>query len=268
MRTSNKIALIVLSCDAYSDLWPIFINQFEINWRDCPYDKYISTNHLNSGSNSFQDLKIGEDKSWSDGVRKALTQLKDKYEYALITLEDSVLVEKVDNNKFNEILTEFVKLNGNYLKFIKKPSPTNRFNSYFGEIKPGSLYRPTCVYALWKIETLLSLLDENENAWEFERFGSIRSDKYPGFYVVYEDFFKILNTIVKGKWVPSELKRLRRIGIHPQLERQILSNMSAFNLKFKTLIFKIFTTIIPWQYRRKIVLKIKHHDGKYHNSNI
>ena len=206
---NNKIAVVVLSCDNYSDLWPIFIKQFEKNWPDCPYDRYISTNFLSADSESFTDINIGKDNSWSDGVIKTLNTLKNKYEYALITLEDLILIEKVDNKKFNIIVSEFLKLEGNYLKFLSNPKPTNKFNTLFGEIKPGSLYRSTCVYSIWKIQTLLDLLRENENAWEFERYGAIRSDNHNGFFVVYKDLFKVLNTIVKGKWVPKEKKRIK-----------------------------------------------------------
>lgn len=264
----SKTALVILSCDNYSDLWPIFFKQFEENWSDCPYDKYISTNFLNADSQSFKGIKIGKDNSWSDGVIKTLNTLKGKYEYALITLEDLMLVEKVNTDIFNIIVSEFFKSDGNYLKFISKPKPTNKFNSYFGEIKPGSLYRPTCVYALWKIETLLELLREEENAWEFERFGAVRSDSYDGFYVVYQDFFKVLNTVVKGKWVPKERGIIKELGYDINDSRETLSKIEGLHLTFKTYLFKLFTNIIPWQYRRKINFNIKGYARKYNNTNI
>lgn len=254
---TNKIALLVLSCDNYSDLWPIFISQFEKNWPDCPFDKYISTNFLDANSENFQSLKIGKDTSWSDGVIKTLKKIKNKYEHALITLEDLILNEKVDNEFFLALVKEFLNLNGNYLKFIKKPRPTNKFNNYFGEIKPGSLYRPTCVYALWNIETLLELLDKNENAWEFERFGAIRSDKYDGFYVVYEDFFKVSNTVVKGKWVPKERKKIEYLGYILDNSRIKLSMIQALKLQIHSYIYKFFINITPWKYRRLFVFNIK-----------
>lgn len=253
----NKIALLVLSCDSYSDLWPIFITQFDKNWPDCPFDKYISTNFFDANSDNFKSLKIGKDNSWSDGVIKSLNKIKNQYEYALITLEDLILTEKVDNEKFQTIVSEFTKLNGNYLKFIRKPRPTNNFNKYFGEIKPGSLYRPTCVYALWKIETLLKLLVETENAWEFERFGSVRSDKYNGFYVIYSDFFKVSNTVVKGKWVPKERRRIESQGIKIDSTRKVLSAFQSFELKIHNYSFNIFINIFHWKFRRPIIFKLK-----------
>ncbi|MBN2286921.1 MAG: hypothetical protein JXQ26_09735 [Tissierellales bacterium] len=265
---TKNIALVVLSCDSYSDLWPIFIKQFEKEWSNCPFDKYISTNFLSANSDSFKDIRIGEDNSWSDGVIKTLSRLKERYEYALITLEDLVLMEKVDNAEFTIMVETFKKLDGNYLKFIRKPRPTNKVNSLFGEIKPGSLYRPTCVYAIWKIETLLKLLVDAENAWQFERFGSIRSDKYDGFYVVYEDFFKVSNTVVKGKWVPKEKEKIEQLGYSIDSSKKTLSRIEATKLRLNTYIFNIFTRLIPWKYRRSIVFKIKGYARKYNNTNL
>jgi len=258
----KNIALLILSCDNYADIWPIFFSQFERNWPDCPFDKYISTNFLSAGSDSFTDIKVGQDQSWSDGVMKALTQIKDTYEYALITLEDLILTEKIDNPEFLSMVSMFLSSNGNYLKFIRKPKPTHKFNKYFGEIKPGSLYRPTCVYALWKIETLLELLDRNEDAWQFERFGAIRSDRYNGFYVVYKDFFKISNTVIKGKWVPSEKRKIEKEGYQIKKSRKALTQPEVIKLAFRTFMFKLFTNFFPWKYRRQIVFMLKRYRNK------
>ena len=112
------------------------------------------------------------------------------------------------------------------------------------------------------------MLREGENAWEFERFGAIRSDVFTGFYVVYKDFFKILNTVVKGKWVPNELKKLKKTGFYPEINRPILSIKERYILYLKTLVFKVFTSIVPWKVQRRIVFKIKGYENKHHYSNI
>ena len=50
---NKSTALLVLSCDEYSDLWNIFIKQFAVNWPDCPLDKYFVTNHKHIDSVLF-----------------------------------------------------------------------------------------------------------------------------------------------------------------------------------------------------------------------
>jgi len=257
MKTSNKIAFLVLTCDAYSDLWGMYITLFEKNWPDFPYDKFFVTNFKSIPQSSFNEIKIGEDKSWSHGLIKALNVLKNDYTHVFITLEDLPIVDKVNTDEFIEITNEFLSVNGNYLKFIRKPRPTRNFNNKFGIIEPGSLYRPTCVYALWRIDVFLDLLNDEENAWQFERYGAVRSDVYDKFFVVHNDFFKVLNTVVKGKWVPTELKKIRKFGYNPSMQRPMLSDFDSFKLKIRTLLFNSFTKLFPWKLRRKVVFKLK-----------
>jgi hypothetical protein len=260
---NKKTAFVVLSCDSYSDLWPMYTHFFEKNWMDCPYDKYFVSNSKSVEDCSFNSILIGEDKSWSDGLLKALTIIKKDYEYVFITLEDWPIIAKVDQNYLNVMLYDFFRVDGNYLTFRCQPESTHKYNNYFGIIEKGSLYRPACVYAIWKISVLEDLLVLEENAWEFEKFGSVRSDKYDKFYVVYNSFFKICNTVVKGKWVRSEYNRIISLGFFPDIKSRKLSSIKdECYLKIYVFIFNLFMRLIPWKIQRKIVFKVKGYEGK------
>jgi hypothetical protein len=255
-----KTAFVVLSCDNYSDLWPMYTFFFEKNWADCPFDKYFVSNHKSVTDSSFKSILIGNDDSWSDGLLKALLILKTNYEHIFITLEDWPIIAKVDQNKFEQMTKAFFALDGNYLTFRYQTKPTHKFNNFFGIIDKGSLYRPTCVYALWKISVLEDLLVRDENAWEFERYGSIRSDKYDKFFIVYKSFFTICNTVVKGKWVRSEYNKITNLGFSPDLNnRKLFSRRAEFKLKTYEFIFTVLIRYvpIPWKIRRKLVYKIR-----------
>jgi hypothetical protein len=262
--TMNKsTALIVLTCDNYSDLWPMFIEFSEKYWPDCPYDKYFITNNKEIPESSFNSIKIGKDDSWSDGLLRAIVELKPKYDYLLITLEDSPLIDYVDQNKLNVITDAFLSAKGNFLSLFTQHNmgkPTRKFNEYFGIIDKGSLYRPTCVYSLWKISVLEDLLIREENAWDFERYGSVRSDKYDDFFMVYNNFFIMSNTVIKGKWLRSEYKKIKKLGYKPNIiDRELMSMKEEFFLKTYTLIFIILNKYvpIPWKIRRRVIFKLK-----------
>jgi len=253
-------AFVVLSCDNYSDLWPMYIHFFEKNWPDCPYDKYFISNHKDIPESVFRNIKIGDDKSWSDGLLKAIAVLKKEYDYIIIALEDLPIIEKVNQKLLNSILDSFFSLNGNFLTFRNRPKYTHKKNEYFGLIEKKSLYRPSCVYSMWNIEVLEDLLVRKENAWEFERYGSIRSDKYDNFFVVYDNFFNISNTVIKGKWQRSEYYRIKKLGFEPSLnERNLNSGREEINFKMYEFIFRFFERVlpIPWRVRRKIVFKLR-----------
>jgi len=257
----KSIAFVVLTCDNYSDLWPMFIHFSEKYWSDCPYDKYFITNQKDIPESTFNCIKIGKDESWSDGLLKAISELKNKYEYLIITLEDSPIIEYVNQAKLNNIINSFFEAEGNFLSLFTQLNmgrPTRSYNNHFGIIDKGSLYRPTCVYSLWKIEILEKLLDRKENAWEFERYGSIRSDKLDNFYMTYKNFFRMSNTVIKGKWLRSEFFRIKKLGFNPNIsERGILSPKEETYFKVYMYFFKILYMTIPWNIKRKLVFKIK-----------
>lgn len=260
---NKSIAFIVLTCDSYSDLWPLFTNFADKYWPDCPYDKFIVSNYKSYPHSSFKFVNIGKDDSWSDGLLKAIAIFKAKYDYIFITLEDSPIIEKVDQKMLDLIIESFISIDGNFLSLFTQNNmgrPNRRFNNFFGIIDKKSLYRPTCVYSLWKISVLEDLLVREENAWEFERFGSVRSDKYDGFYMAYKNFFKISNTVIKGKWRISEYKKIVGLGFTPDIstrkvfniKEEMLHNIYAFAFKF----FYYYLPI-PNKLRRKIVFKVK-----------
>lgn len=264
---NKSIAFIVLTCDNYSDLWPMFINFSDKFWLDCPYDKIFITNNKSIPESTFECLKIGKDESWSDGLLKAISVLKSKYDYLLITLEDSPIIENVDQVKLDLIINAFFEADGNFLSLFTQKNmgkPTRNYNKHFGIIDKGSLYRPTCVYSLWKTSILEDLLIREENAWEFERYGSVRSDKYDNFFMVYRNFFKLSNTVVKGKWLRSEYKKICELGFKPDINiRKVNSWKEEQSLNIYLFVFKILYRYIPWKIRRKVVFKLKGY--KYEN---
>jgi hypothetical protein len=258
---NKSTALIVLTCDKYSDLWPMFINFSEKYWSDCPYDKYFVTNNSDIPESSFDCIKIGDDDSWSDGLLKAIAELKSKYDYLLITLEDCPIIEHVDQDKLNLITNAFFAAKGNFLSLFTQHDngkPTNKYNNYFGVIDKGSLYRLGCVYALWKISVLEDLLVRDENAWDFERYGSVRSDKYDEFFMVNRNFFKVSNTVVKGKWLRSEYRTIKKLGFNPNIvDRVMMTKKEELLFKLYLFVFLTLDRLIPWKIKRKLVFKLK-----------
>lgn len=238
-------AFVVLSCDKYSDLWPIFICFFEKNWSDCPYDKFFITNNLEVKTNSFSSIKLGNDETWSIGLLKSLTILEEKYKYVFITLEDLFILKVVDTSYINKSIELFKESDGNYLRFYTKRKPHSKFNEYFGILEKGVPYRQNCVYSFWKIETLKQIISPQENAWEFEKLGTKRSETMAGFYCSTKNCFTISNSIVKGKWVPKELELIKKQIPNFVPQRNILSARDSKRLYMQELYFNIFFKYVP-----------------------
>lgn len=62
---NNSVALLVLSCDMYSDLWESYAILFNRFWPESPYDKYLASNTIGFNSHGFKPILMGPDKTWS-----------------------------------------------------------------------------------------------------------------------------------------------------------------------------------------------------------
>ncbi len=234
-----KTAFLIISCDKYAELWDTHFKCLDKYWADCPFPKFILTNHKDSPRSDIRAIKVGDDSTWSANLKKAIELLRKEYEFVLVTFEDLFLVEEVNSRFLESVLESFHTLHGKFLQLIKWHNNPIKVNSLLGLIERGSLYRPNCVYSLWDIEVLDSLLLPEENAWEFEKRGSVRSDKYEDFYVVLSDVFRYRNTVVRGKILRKDARQFN------MMNTEILPVMDwketvQFYLRYWSLCFFLF----------------------------
>lgn len=252
----EKIALLVLSCDKYSDLWPSYFTLLNKYWPDCPFKIYLQTNFYDFDSEAnVTILKVGKDKSWSDGLIKSINQLQN-YDYVLLMMEDMFLNKQVETDKLLEVIHKFIELNGSFITLINEPIADKTFNDYFGTISPGAMYRATATAALWKKQVLLDILDPLETAWQFEKIASKRTDIYTGFYSVKKSYFNFFHGVVKGKWTLEAVSEFKRLGMEVDLnQRNIFSPRSNFGFRIYKFFRKVIINIIPFRYRRLLLRK-------------
>jgi len=248
---SSEIAVLVVSCDKYSDLWQPFFECFRRYWPDCPYQVYLLSNYEEAGIQGLEVIKTGEDKSWSENMIKALQQIE--HRYIFMFLEDLFLYKPVNNNRVVDLFQWALENDVNYLRMaLRRHRADKIYNDKVGIINKGSIYRASTVMALWKKNVLLNLLEPGESAWQFEIEGTVRADRYDKFYATWSNYFYTINTVFRGKWVPSALRKVKRRGIDPDLQQREVMNCGDC-LKLKLLEFRSFLlTLIPVRFRRKI----------------
>jgi hypothetical protein len=245
-----NMAILVVSCDDYADLWPIFFNLFQRFWKECPFKLYLLTNELQPAFEGVTVLRTGKDRSWSDNLMVGLNSITE--DYVMLFLEDLLLCEPVRMELLMPVLSWFWEQRGNYLRLVCRTPADKSVNEFLGEISPGSIYRTSTVMSIWKKDVLARLLKTGESAWEFEVHGSARSDTYPHFFSVWNDLVTIINAVIKGKWDRSALKRVRLLGCQPDLRlRPSMTPTETFFLYAKTARASAFR-LIPGKYRRRI----------------
>jgi hypothetical protein len=246
----ENFAILVLSCDKYSDLWGPFFSLFWRFWPDCPFTLYLLSNTIGVDDKRVKNLLVGKDISWSDNLINSLNQLKEHY--ILLFMDDLFLIESVKTDKFIKLLKTTFEINAKYVTMDPLYKPDKHFNDLVGLISKGAIYRASTVLTIWDRSVLLELLKNGESAWDFEIYGTIRSDKYDDFYATCDNYFNVINGVIKGKWQRSAIRKIRSLGVEIDLiKRNRMTFSETILFYFKRQQTKILY-LLPAQYRRAI----------------
>lgn len=233
---SNKsIAVVVLSCDKYSDLWKPFFYSFLKFWPgiECPIYLFSNTKSYQSDDARIKTVLSGNDKDWSSSILRCLRQVEE--DYLVLFFDDVFLSKRVDEKKFYGLLEEALNFNFEYLRFRPVPLPDTEISQQIGRIHEGTLYRSS-VFAVWRRDVLMDLLKEGESAWQFEIVGSERTRKYRNFFGVYTDYFDYIHGVEKGMWYPQAMLQLIKLGIPVDVNaRKSLSTLQSLQSRFRLL---------------------------------
>lgn len=244
----KKIAILVASCDNYSDLWNPFFQLFWRFWPECPLDVFLLSNSQRLDDERIRNVLIGDDISWSDNLRRGILQLP--YDYIFLFLDDLFLCDFVDASKVLPVFNWVVQYEPNCVSMNESLKPDKPFDDLFGTISKGTIYRATTVLTLWKKEVLLDLLKAGESAWAFEINGTVRSDKYDGFYSAWQDYFCIKNGVIKGKWQDNVLEFIQSHAVEIDLAKRPKMNKIEAGWFFLRKQRARLLNFIPSKYRR------------------
>lgn len=231
-KEKNHIAILISTHDAAEELWQPLCQTYREFWSDCPFNIFLATNHKDPDQDPFIPLVIGDEISWSDNILKCLNKIDE--EYILLIFDDVFLYKTIDSKLIERLSNIAYENNWNYLRLSPYPSYDELLTSEIGKIYKNRLYRTSTAWSLFKKEVLIDLLEPTESAWDFEIIGSERSNKYSDFYSVNMIVLPYLNGVVKGKWVRSVYKYLKREGF----------SVSDSSIKQMTLIESVIFEII------------------------
>lgn len=172
---SQTLAVVVSSCDDYSDIWPAFFTLFFRYWPDCPYPVYLVTERQSCGDPRVRHLLVGEDRGWATNLKSALEQIPEQH--ILYLQEDYLLVRRVDTAKIAEVLAFMVREGASVLRIRPAPPADLAYQDHpeIGEISTDADYRVSLQAAIWDRAGLLSLIREGESGWQMEALGSRRA---------------------------------------------------------------------------------------------
>lgn len=228
-------AILVVSCDAYSDLWDPYFRLFRRYWPDCPFPVFLGSNFESYQSDTVTTICVGEDVSWADNLRKMLDHIGASR--IILFLEDFFLVSQIDTLKVKSLVQLASEEGLGCLRLFPHPPPSRRVRHRreLGHIRPGDDYRVSTQVAIWDVETLRRLAWPGFSAWDFEIIGSIASNEmHAKFWGVYEPVIDYRNGVWRGRWLPEGLEACRAAGIEIDVEARGMFSPEEWDDKVRT----------------------------------
>lgn len=250
-RLSDRVAILIPSCDKYSDLWQSVIQALRIRWPTCPFRLFLISNYLDCDSAGLETVKVGNDEGWSANLLTALTRIP--HEYVFLFLDDLFLRSNVIDEDVVPLIQQAVDGNWDYLRLNPTPPPPrqNPNSSAIGRIPSGDLYRASTVLAVWKKTVLVDVLRPSESAWELEISGSSRTDKYREWFACRRWNLPYDNLVIKGKIDPLARKRIESQLPLLQTNRPTMRRVELLFLLLRRARSSLFR-LVPRVARRRI----------------
>lgn len=208
--------IVVNSCDAYEDVWELFFRAFQEYWPECEYKivlntetKQIILDNVDVRTQNFNSPN-GKD-IWGMRLKQTLNACESKY--VLMLYDDFILEGPVDQKKIANCI-KWLNENPDIAVFYFSNIPVNDnvddFNFEDFELIPKKGdYKLNSAPSIWRREKLLAFIDDNDNPWAWEFFGSYRTYNSGNLFYcakkerenIYPYNYAMGGAIYRGKWV-------------------------------------------------------------------
>lgn len=252
---ARTFAILVPSCDRYSDLWESFTATLRRRWKLESTEIYVVSNFKPCQIGGTSPICIGADVTWSANLIKALELIP--HEYVLIFLEDLYLKSDVDSVRVQALISRCMENGWDYLRLNPTPAPAEPIRDGVGIVPAGDFYRTSTVLSLWRKEALLSMLRPEESAWDFEIRGSARTDHLTAWYACSEWNLPFHNLVIKGKFDRRAYKDLQKDGTAPLSKRLFMTRWEACIYRMRGIRLRLVELFIPRMARRPLQLMLK-----------
>lgn len=219
----KKVAVLICSCDYYSDCWKPIICSFNKYWPDCEYDKLIVSNHKDEIIPGARIIKVGDHHGWASDTLKAV-EMTD-YDYYIYFQEDFWLNKKVDNNAIKTHIQHCIDNNVEYLKIEPDRPKCDQYRIGDSDYCKNPLdYRYTIntAVAIWRRDLFSKVCVPGYTGWDFEYkiIGYLKkhnivinSEVLHSSVIVSKGITMIpANGIQRGKWTPAGVEFLKENG--------------------------------------------------------
>lgn len=232
MDSTDKLSILVMSCDKYSGIWADFFKCKDLFWPDCPYKTYLATDSKPFNYNGVETIHFGNVREWSQCVRLALDKIDTPY--VCLWLEDALICEKIDTSIIQEDLDYVINNNVDYFcieikrRFI--PEQMKEVANHLRVIDPHQRYGVDTAVAIWERNYFLEKLQKDCNPWQFEvdRCAEAATEAGINGITLYDDRHPAnvspVEILRRGKFRPEGIRFMKSKGF--ELDTSVLPIMS------------------------------------------
>lgn len=219
-------AIVMITCQKFSQAWDPFFILLKKYWPDRPYKIYMITDFGQYNDDIVETITIGSDLGFSSNLIYGLNKIQE--DIILYFQEDYLFTDYFDTKKII-LFEKYLRENSDVgcLRLAPCPGPTSPSNHKdLGILQIGDAYRVSTQTALWKKNVLLSLLVPKEGGADFEIKGTKRSYDLPyTFLSVWREqsptpYF--ITAIVRGVWQDGALELLEKENISTEKITRII----------------------------------------------
>lgn len=218
---NKQMSIVVVGCDAYSDIAEYYLQFLRKNWPDCPFRVLIATESHNFSDGEVANVLCGKESTWTGRAIQAIISTDSPY--ILLTVDDIFMSDKVDTNEFLNILRFMEEEKIKYYRIpvfrtTKKYEQTYPGNSNAEMIPTNKPYAVSIGTAIWDRTEILRILgDGSKSAWDLENDFSEMSLRGNGDYIekyVSDKRFLLhsVHMVKAGKWIGKAAKIMEEKG--------------------------------------------------------
>lgn len=233
-----RLPVFINTCDKFRDCWNPFFRcweKFGPKTLDCPLYLCTERADYHYGNLPITACKVCEygnwqqptPPTWSWCTGKGLEQIEGDF---VLYLQEDYFLKKQMNEEHIADLVRMMERDSDIHCIhvteygITKHVPTDkeplvkgdRMDKFYGSLQA----------AIWRKETLLNLLREKEDAWDFEQWGTRRA-RYGGINIYLTDrrngelpFDYVFTGIIQGKWIKACVPFFKEMGIDMDFSRR------------------------------------------------
>jgi hypothetical protein len=218
----QNASMVISSCDAYADLWPLFFHFFFKHWKSPSMPVYLISNHRKFKDPRVISVCVGEDKSWSDNFIRALEFIPE--ENLFVWLDDFFVDRDFQSLELSECIKQLDHAGGKYLGVDQYGDEGEAVeNGWFRKIEGGNL-RAGLNLSLWKRSFLRQILVPGCSIWAAEsRLRKLNREGEAGLYYMKKESPLIISYVegVKGQfWKVPAVDFMRKQGMQLNLKRR------------------------------------------------